>query len=366
MSGIKSKSKQEEHTNARMLLVDHAAEGKKYLERGLQLIRNGDVSDAADAFFHAAVEFEKAQNFRQISALWEAIGKLSEPEGDAIPHVTERWPLDYHVMKTDSWHKQKNKEHKLAWVYGWAAEHRERAGDPFRAYPLFFKSAEWAEQTKDNEKDAYWQIEFCHSWPAEFYRRAALNFIRVYGTIEHAPDVQHIKKGFSDKELVKKGIKRMKEHYKAIKDRTEGYRSLGISYRLLKSNLIERGDPAEAEQYKRKERSALTHYYFRRRSYFHAVTEWLSGGGFMYFIIGLFLMISFVFPYIYYQWNLVAPLQGKITYSATILYSIESALGVGHKDFYAIGYGRLLNIIEAALSWLGLGMFIWWVTRRLE
>lgn len=349
-----------------MLLVDHAAEGKKYLERGLQVIRNGDVSDAADAFFHAAVEFEKAQDFRQISALWEAIGKLSELEGDAIPHVTERWPLDYHVMKTDSWHKQKDKEHKLAWVYGWAAEHRERAGDPFRAYPLFFKSADRAERTKDNGKDAYWQIEFRHSWPAEFYRRAALNFIHVYGTIEHAPDVQHIKKGVFDKELVKKGIEKMEEHYKDINDRTEGYRSLGMSYRLLKSNLIERGDPAEAEQYKRKERSALTHYYFLRRSYFHAVTEWLSGGGFVYFIIGLFLMISFVFPYIYYQWNLVTSLQGKITYSDTFLYSIESALGVGHKEFYAIGYGRILNIIEAALSWLGLGMFIWWVTRRLE
>jgi len=58
------------------------------------------------------------------------------------------------------------------------------------------------------------------------------------------------------------GIERMKEHYEDIKDWTEGYRSLGISYRLLKSNLIEREDPAEAEQYKRKERSALMHYYF--------------------------------------------------------------------------------------------------------
>ncbi|RCV65350.1 hypothetical protein C5S53_04180, partial [Methanophagales archaeon] len=37
---------------------------------------------------------------------------------------------------------------------------------------------------------------------------------------------------------------------------------------------------------------------------------------------------------------------------------------MGHKEFYAIGYGGLLNIIEAALSWLGLSMSIWGVTRR--
>ena len=358
MSGIKSKSKQEEHTNARMLLVDHAAEGKKYLESGLQLIRNGDVSDAADAFFHAAVEFEKAQDFRQIPALWEAIGKLSEVEGNSIPHVTEKWPLDYHIMETDEWHGQKDKGHKLAWVYNWAAEHRERVGDPHMAYPLFFKSAKKAEQTVHSKNDL--------DWPAKLYHKSALNFIRTYGTIEHAPDAQYIKKGILDKELINKGIKRMKDLYLGIEEKSKAYRLLAISYRLFKSNLIEAGNLAEAEQFKRKERSALMHYYFHRKSYFRAVTEWLSGNGFMYFIIGLFLMISFVFPYIYYQWNLVASLQGKITYSDTILYSIESALGVGHKDFYAIGYGRLLNIIEAALSWLGLGMFIWWVTRRLE
>jgi len=58
--------------------VDHASEGKKYLEKGLELVQNGDIDNAVESFFHAAVEFQKAQDFRQIPALWEAIGKLSE------------------------------------------------------------------------------------------------------------------------------------------------------------------------------------------------------------------------------------------------------------------------------------------------
>lgn len=339
--------------------VDHTSEGKRYLEKGLELVKSGDINNATEVFFHAAVEFEKAQEYRQVSALWEAIGKLSELEEGSIPPITEEWPLNYHVIKTDGWHEQKDEMHKLAWAYQWAAEHRGRViGEGYRAYPLFLKSVEKAEQTEYSKNDP--------SWPAELYRNAALNFIRTYGSIEHAPDVRRVKKEVSNKELIKEGIKKMEAHLLRIKDRSKAYSTLATSYRLLKSDLIEAGNLAEAEPFKRKERSALMHYYFHRKSYFRAVTECLSGSGFMYFIIGLFLMILFVFPYIYYQWNLIVPVQGKITYLDIILYSIESALGIGYDKFYAIGYGRLLNIFEAALSWLGLGVFIWWLTRRLE
>jgi len=278
---------------------------------------------------------------------------------DSTELITEKWPLDYHIMETDEWHEQKDEMHKLAWVYQWAAEHRERVGDLYLAYPLFFKSAKKAEQTEDGRSYP--------NWPAKLYQKAVLNFIRTYGTIEHAPDdVQRIEKGVSDKELIKEGIKKMEDLNLGIEEKSEAYSLLAISYRLLKSGLIEAGNLEEAEQFKIEERSALMHYYFHKRSYFRVVTEWLSGSGFMYFIIVLFPLILFVFPYIYYQWNLIVPVQGKITYLDIILYSIESALGIGHDKLYAIGYGRLLNIFEATLSWLGLGVFIWWLTRRLE
>jgi hypothetical protein len=438
-----------------ILSVDHAAKGKRYLEEGQQLIEKSEVSNAKEAFFHAAVEFEKAQDFKQIPALWEAIGKLSELKGDYIPPVTEEWPLDYHIMETDEWHKRKEKEHKLAWVYQWAAENRESVKDPQLAYPLFFKSAEHAEQTEQSKDDP--------DWPAKLYLNAALNLIRTYRSIEHVPDVHRIdeeylfswdnipgndngrlidflkqnygidwvetaeikkiddgktiilstktiilsikknslylklndkytnvsleiddgrtgkfiakmensklniyNEGISDKEKIKSGIEKMKTHYERFEDKGKAYNFLAISYRLLKSDLIEAGNLAEAEQFKREERSELTRYYYHKRDYFRAVTEWLSGSGFNFFVIGLVLMILFVFPYIYYQWNLVASVQGKITYLDTMLYSIELALGIGNDEFYAIGYGRILNIIGASLSWLGLGVFIWWLTRRLE
>ena len=77
-------------------------------------------------------------------------------------------------------------------------------------------------------------------------------------------------------------------------------------------------------------------------------------------------MILIIFPCLYYWLDLVTSKQGKFIYSDAILYSIESALGIGHNEFYAVGFGKLLNIVEAALSWLGLGVFIWWLTRRLE
>ena len=340
--------------------VDHASEGKRYLKKGLELVKNGDIDNAVEVFVKAAVAFERAQDFRQIPALWEAIGNLLEPafkeekiewfnqlQKGIIHPVYDKWyqwPLEYRTISWDTWKKQTDLVHRQAWAYQWAAEHREHAGDWITAYRLFLRAAGKAGRTEDSKNDP--------NWPAKLYYRAVLNYIRAFGTT-------------NDKEI-REAIKELNAHYLKIKEQTKKYRLLATAYRLLKSNLIEAGNLGDAEQFKRKERSALMHYYFHSKSYFRAVTEWLSGSGFMYFIIGLFLMVLFVFPYIYYQWNLVVSAQGKITYLNAILYSIESALGIGHDEFYAIGYGRLLNIIEAALSWLGLGVFIWWLTRRLE
>lgn len=343
-----------------MISVDHAAEAKKCLEKGLELVKNGDVDNAVEAFIKAAVAFERAQDFRQIPALWEAVGNLLEPsfkeekiewfnqlQEGTIHSVYDKWyqwPLEYRTISWNTWKEQTDLVHRQTWAYQWAAEHRERAGDSITAYRLFLRAAERAERTEHSKNYP--------NWPAKLYYRVVLNYIRAYGTV--------------DNKEIREVIKKMEAHYLKIKEQTKAYRLLAISYRLLKSNLIEAGNLTEAEQFKRKERSALMHYYFRSRSYFRAIAEWLSGSGFMYFIVGLFLMILFVFPYIYHQWGLVTSVQGKITYPDAILYSIESTLGIGHNEFYAVDGGKLLNIVEAALSWLGLGVFIWWLTKRLE
>lgn len=341
--------------------IDHASKARNHLKKGLDSVEISNMSNAIENFFRAAVEFEKAQDFRQIPALWEAIGKLSEEDtGDIAQPVTEKWPLDYHTMEIDEWHKQQDKIHKLAWVYQWAAEHRERAGDPHMAYHLFFKSAKKSQQTKHSENDS--------NWPAKLYHKAALNFIRTYGTIEHAPsDAQHIQKGTSDKELIKNGIKIMEMHYLKSNDRGKAYGIIAIAHRLLKSALIEQGNLLEAEQYRTKERSALMHYYFHSKRLHRGIAEWLTGAGFWYLILLIFFMVFFGFPYIYYSCNLIVSPHGYPTWFDAFLYSVETALIMGHDNFSAIGIsGSLLTVIETALSFFGLGVFVWWITKRLE
>ena len=335
-----------------MLSADHTAEGKRYLEKGLQLVKNGDIDNAIEAFSHAAVQFEKAQNFRQISALWEAIGKLSELEEDSIPDITKTWPLDYHIVKIEDWNRV-DPMRKVAWVYAWAAQHRERAGSLNTAISLYLKSVEKAKQSEYSKKHP--------EWLAGIYYKVLLNCIRALGTAGYPKESTVI-----DDVKVRKVIEEMENFYLKVKNRTKAYKLLADAYGSLRSNFHSTGKLTEAEQFKRKERSALMHYYFHSRSYFRAMAEWLSGIGFMYFLVGCFVTILFIFPFIYYQWDLITSAQGEITYPDAILYSIEAALNIGHSEFYAVGSGKLLNIIEAALSWLGLGVFIWWVTRRLE
>ena len=374
MGEINSKSKQEECLNAVMTSVDHTAEGKKYLEKGLELVREGDIDNAVECFYQAAVAFDRAKESTQIPALWEAIGNMLQPDfkeqssklfqEKKIKDVYETWyqfPLVYriHAASQYDWKKQDDPVHRQAWAYAWAAKHLESSTLYQTAYALFFRSAEKAEQTKVGKDYP--------NWPAGLYHKATLNFIRTYGTIEYSSDEkQRIRRGVFDRELIKEGIKKMERHYLTIKNPSKAYGLLAMSYRLLKSTLIEVGNLVEAEQFRKKERSALMRYYFYSKSYFRAIVEWLSGIGFLYFIIALFLMVLFVFPYIYYQWDLITSAQGTITYPNAILYSFESALNIGQNEYYAVGVGKLLNIIEAGLSWLGLGVFIWWITRRLE
>ncbi len=133
MSGINSKSKQEECSNTMVLSVDHAAEGKKYLEKGLQLIKNGDIDNAIESFFHSAAAFERAQDFKQIPALWLAIGVMLEPDfkekranylvtlqEGRIQDVYDKWyqfPLVYPTVSDYVWKEHTDKTHRQAWAY---------------------------------------------------------------------------------------------------------------------------------------------------------------------------------------------------------------------------------------------------------
>lgn len=340
--------------------TDHTSEARRYVDKGLSLVRKGDIDSAIEAFVHAAVAFERSQDFRQISGLWEAIGKMLEPsfKGDTSEWLDPlqegevqliydkwyQWPLEYGTISWNTWKNKTELVHRQAWAYQWAAKHRERAGDSITAYRLFLRAAEKAERTTNREKYPH--------WPANLYHSAVLNYIRAFGTV-------------NDKE-VEKAIRSMKDLYLDGEESAKAHRSLAIAYRLLKSNLIEAGNLTEAEQFKSKERSELALYYFHSKNYLGGILEWLAGSGFKYFILAMFVMILFVFPIIYYQWNLIIPVWSNLTPSAAIIYSLESAIGAGHTGFYVVGSGKLLEILERALSWLGLGVFIWWLTRRLE
>jgi len=371
MDEINSKSKMKECSDTMMPSVDHATEGRKYLEKGLELVKKGDFDNAVEAFAKAAIAFEHSQDFRQIPALWEAVGNLLEPsfkenniewfnqlQKDDISSVYDKWyqwPLKYHTISWNTWKKQTDLIHKQAWAYQWAAEYLEHWANYRDASRLFLTAAEKAEQTKDGKEYP--------DWPAGLFCRGVQNYIRFYGTA--GKNIRAF--GFSREENIKQIIKKMETNCLRFKDKAKAYKFLAAYYRTLKSSLIDVSNLVEAEEFKMKERSALMHYYFHNRSYFRAIAAWLSGSGFIYFIVGVFLTILLIFPFIYYNWGLVISSMGnKITYSDTVLYSIESALNIGHREFYAVGIGKLLNIIEAALSWLGLGVFIWWVTRRLE
>ena len=345
-----------------MSSYNHSAEGKKYLRKGLQFVNEGDIDSAVEAFFHAAAAFDRAQEFKQITALWEAIGNMLEPDfkekrkeyfkalqDGKIQEAYSKWyqfPLVYriHVASEYVWERHKDPLHRQAWAYSWAGEHMQQWAEHGVAYELFLRAAQKAEQTKDGKEYP--------DWPGKLWYRAVVNHISWQGTIEN--------------EEVRKAIDKMESNYLKIENKDKRYNVLANAYRSLRLRLAEAANLTEAEQFKRKESSALTHYYFHSRNYLRAVAEWLSGVGFKYFVMGFFTKILLVFPFIYYWWNLVNSAQGKITYPDAVFYSIKTALNIERNEFITVGSGELLNVIETALSWLGLGVFLWWLTKRLE
>lgn len=353
---------------------NHAEQAKKYLEEGLKLlVEKGDINGAVDCFYYAASAFDRAQEFRQVPALWEAIGKMLEPD---FPEVCKQWleglrsgnieavyqkwygfPLIYRIHATTPhlWKEQTDPVHKQAWAYQWAAEHLEAIADYRAACVCFVKAGEKAEQTKDGQTYP--------DWPAKLYYRAILNYIRAYGTLEHAPPEW---RGISNREKIQKALRNVERLYLLIPDKAESYRYLANTYRSIKASLLEAGNLAEAESFRKKERSALMRHYFYKKRLLRALIEWLSGEGFLYFIIALFVLSLGVFPYVYYHLKLITSVQGDIKYLDALLYSLQSSLNIGDANIYPIGYGRLLSIVQAGMSWMGLGIFLWWLTKRLE
>lgn len=212
------------------------------------------------------------------------------------------------------------------------------------AFMLFQKAAQKAEQTEDGKKYP--------DWPGKLWFRAAVNYVYWNGTL--------------DDEKARNAVENMEKSYARIEDKKKRYSALANCYRTLRSRLTEAANLSEADKYRRKERSAMTRYYFHSRSVLHAVAEWLSGAGFTYFITALFIMIVFVFPAIYYHWGLITSTQGDIVYVDAVMYSIRSSLSIGLDRLRVVGNGEVLDVIQRSLSWLGLGVFLWWLTKRLE
>lgn len=358
-----------------------SGEGKKYFADGLEFVKKGGIDNAIECFYHAAVILDRSQESKLIPALWESIEDMIEPDFkekhsdyfDAlhqgnVNEVYSRWfhfPLMYctDACSEYEWNNQTNKNHRQSWAYEWAGKHVERLAQTKgstayrRAYRLFARAAEKAEQTEDAKKYP--------EWPAKLWYLAVHNYIHAFGTTDDAvfDDCTPLRYKEARESIIK-----MRRHYLQIQEKDRAYKMLANAYGIFESALAEMGNLAESEQFRKEERSALVRYYFYKKHYSRAIIEWLSGDGFLYFIVLLFIMILIVFPLIYYQYALISsPSDNKVTYLDAIVYSVELALSIDHGgNISAIGYGKLLNITEASLSWLGLGIFIWWLTRRLE
>jgi len=345
---------------------DPASEGKKFLQEGLESVKKGDLDQAVECFYHAAVAFDRAQNAKLISALWTAIGNMLEQDFqekrsnylEALQNgrtleVYEKWyqfPLVYYTDAASEfvWQSCSERVHRQAWAYEWAARYLERSGSYNShegAYKLLAKAAERAELATVGRQYP--------NWPARLWRESISNYIRAHRTI--------------DDETVRQAIRRMESHYLNVKERRNRYRLLANAYRVLKSDLTEMGNLPESEYFRKKERSSLMRYYFSRRNLLRAGAEWLSGAGFFYLILTLAILTFFILPLVYYRWGLIASeVSNDITYADAILYSIESTLGINRIGLYPVGYGKSVTIFQGALAWVGLGSFLWWITRHFE
>src|SRR3989344_3667827 len=348
-----------------LLAMTHSQfHAEEFFAKGIEHIKAGNVAPAIDAFFDAAVSSERAQDFRRIAALWEAIGKMLDPsfrrehaewlqqfqkDGDeALEDRWYQWPLEHHTISRGGWRDEKDPLHKQAWAYQWAAEHRESWGGTRScdvARYLFLRAARCAEQTHAGKVGL--------DWPIKLYRNAVLNHIKSRGSVD-------------DREI-QQAIQRIKALSLAMPDKQAAYGSLASDYRLIKAALGERGNLSEAERLRGEERSALAHYYFHKGNVLRLIGVWLSGSGFRYILITFLLLAAFVFPAAYLFFDAITVPEGVVTATDAVTYSLETALSVDH---YLVGQsgaiGTWLAIAEAFTSFLGLGAFIWWVTRRLE
>lgn len=328
--------------------IQHDQVGRQLMADGLSSAKNGDWDTAIDELCRAAVEFEKNQEYRIIPGVWETIGRLLARKLKLeIGGPSDE--IDYRVIPIDVWRTHDDKM-RLAWVYQWAAEHRERGGDFDTAFQLYLKAGEYAEQTEEaTQKNP--------RWPAKMYYRAVLNFVKAFGHtadehIEHALDKMH-----------DHNMRLKTEHHDGVR----AYKSLAISYCSIKSALILAGNLLEARVVEQRELKAAMKLHRARKSYGNMIYHWLRAGGFVWFIGIWSILVVAGFPLLYFLFDLISKQGVAPDWTDAVQYSIETSLIIGHDDFHAATQaGRFLAIAETALSYFGLGSTLWYMTKKLE
>lgn len=366
----------------------HYDQAWKDLNEGLELARNGKRVEATEKLFQAARAFEKGQEYRLIPAVWEAVGKLLKDVQDVKNQLhseldkTEPFPptelsLDYRVISESTWHDfSGNHCQRLAWVYQWAAEHKERAGDFDTAQKLYFQAAHYVEQTKEA------QTERPH-WAARIYYRAVLNHIRFFGSATEAepsegktifgPIKKRIK-GTSGRTTgnTDVALRKMHDYFcnlaNNLKKPAKGYKQLAVAYSSLKSALLEAGNVIEARDMEKGELRASRKYHYAAGNFGRYLYFWMRTGGFQWFLVVWVGLVLVGFPVLYRKAGLmVSSNNSPATFGEAILYSLETAVIMGHQVCEAAALSsRLLAVVETSLSYFALGTALWYVTKKIE
>ncbi len=332
--------------------VEHKRLANQLLSTGLQSARQGDRTKAIDQLYRSAVEFEKSQEYRGIPGVWEAVGRLLESGDGQISSSSTAgtdFDIEYRVIPDHVWLAHDDKQ-RIAWVYQWAAEHRERGGDFDTAFQLYLKAGKCAEETDE-------AISGNPRWPAKLYYRAVLSFVRAFG---HTSDPK-----------IEDALQKMHHHNMRLKveqnQPERAYKSLAIAYCSIKSALIIAGNLLEARNIEQKELQATMRLHRVRKSYGNMIFHWLRSGGYVYFIMAWTLLVLAGFPSIYFLFDLIGSHGQTMDWTDAVRYSIETSLIIGHEDFHAVSLvGRFLAIAETALSYFGLGITLWYMTKKLE
>lgn len=364
--------------------ADHLATAEQQLRRGRAQQAGGDHSGAIQAFLDAARGYERAQDFRQITALWDAVGRLLVEE--AVPH--DEWRdlqlpdhdplggLEHYVVSDATWEACDPLSRAML-VYHWAADHREAAGDLRLAYVFYGQSAALGERVLRNAeiraKSPAERVHYHHT-VAWLHYRTAVAYVRCNGTYKQRVGFGPMLKEpevMTRIDSVEGHVEAMHHHYDAAAaHRPTRAQSLGrrmSAYRGLRAALQESGNLAEARELRARERRDLATYYRWRGNPLRAALEWCSGAGFRAIVCVLLALIAFVFPLLYAGARLVEGPDGELSLTQAVLFSVETALLMGPGTVDLVGRtGELVTVVETGLSFFGLGVLVSHLAARLD